>query len=246
MLRYKREGAIGWRNALVNGLNHIILGLAPNTAYEVQVRAVYGQAGNVSAYSPSGIGRTAVGMSGVLPDKPAPPIVSPGGPRELIVKWQPPASHGHPVAGYSLRYGNTTSWTEIAGLTSPTWTLTVLEYSEWYNVQVAAINAVGQGEWSATGRGVTAPAPALPPGGGTERLPPDAGFQLPKNLIAVLALLAASSIVARYTRNAVWTGLTALAVLLAAVILKAFSPLLVLLVITIGAGCLAFTFMAKK
>ena len=94
------------------------------------------------------------------------------GDRELTVAWSAPAEDGgRDVTAYDLRYirsdasdKSDTNWTVKDSI----WSSSALEYSldgltnsVGYEVQVRAVNAVGEGPWSPAGSGT----PLTTPGG---------------------------------------------------------------------------------
>ena len=70
---------------------------------------------------------------------------------KLTVTWSAPSSTGgSAITGYLLGYrlAGTSAWTEIAAPLTRTLTLSDLLPSTTYELQVAAVNAVGQGPWA--------------------------------------------------------------------------------------------------
>ena len=139
------------------GLEYQVMGLDDGTRYDVQVRAVNGA--GAGAWSAAGVGTTRPG---------APAIDSVTGvARGLTVGWSAPASDGDAtVTSYDLRYIETSAdetveahWTvETGAWTSGDLTATVtgLDVGTQYDVQARAVNASGEGPWSATRTGTTA------------------------------------------------------------------------------------------
>ena len=83
------------------------------------------------------------------------------GERSLMIDWTAPADIGaSDITSYDLRHIPSTAsdksdsnWTEVAGIWQTgnlTYTLTGLEASAWYDVQVRAVNDSGAGPWSDT------------------------------------------------------------------------------------------------
>ena len=138
-------------------LEYDLTGLDDGTRYDVQVRAVNGAGAGV--WSAAGVGTTRPG---------APAIDSVTGvARGLTVGWSAPALDGDAtVTSYDLRYIKTgedetveTNWTVETGAWISgdlTATVTGLEVGTQYDVQVRAVNASGEGPWSAFGMGTTA------------------------------------------------------------------------------------------
>ena len=94
------------------------------------------------------------------PEAPAEPTVTPvaGSTTSLSVTWTEPANKGPDIDGYDLRYKveTTSGWTDgPEGVTATTETLTGLAVGTSYEVQVRAVNAEGDGQWSVEGTGMT-------------------------------------------------------------------------------------------
>ena len=112
------------------------------------------------------------------PEAPAEPTVTPvaGSTTSLSVTWTEPANKGPDIDGYDLRYKveTTSGWTDgPEGVTATTETLTGLAVGTSYEVQVRAVNAEGDGQWSVEGTGMTGantPATGAPAITGTAEL----------------------------------------------------------------------------
>ena len=151
-LRYRVSGATDWLDASdLTGTSYTLSSLAVNTEYEVQVRAT-NSIGD-SAWSPSGMGRTATGV----PDAPTAPTVASGGQTSLSVTWTAPADNGETISSYDLRHRRTgtTSWTNVTNRSTTNYTITMLEINTSYDVQVRATNSNGASPWSSSGVGTT-------------------------------------------------------------------------------------------
>ncbi len=100
------------------------------------------------------------------PDAPAAPTVATGKAQgALDVSWTAPNDNGSAIIDYSLQYKMSSSpdWTVMtAAVTGMSTTLSGLEASTAYDVQVRARNADGMSPWSKSGMGTTA-APPTPP-----------------------------------------------------------------------------------
>ena len=100
------------------------------------------------------------------PDAPAAPTVATGKAQgALDVSWTAPNDNGSAIIDYSLQYKMSSSpdWTVMtAAVTGMSTTLSGLEASTAYDVQVRARNADGMSPWSKSGMGTT-PAPPTPP-----------------------------------------------------------------------------------
>ena len=99
------------------------------------------------------------------------------------VEWTtPPKTGGSPILSYTLRYRvqGTSEWTEVTEAASP-FVIPEFVVGTTYEVQVAAINGVGQGPWSAT-----VYVPALPNTDALSAAPRgDAGFGIGLGLALV-------------------------------------------------------------
>ncbi len=139
-----------------------ITGLSGSTAYRVQVRA-QNSAGEGS-WSASGSATTV----GSVPSAPAAPTVSAASSSiGLDVSWTAPATGGSAITGYELRYyagsadpddeadwvrqNEATGIPNLATNTATSATISGLLQSTTYQVQVRAVNANGDGPWSASG-----------------------------------------------------------------------------------------------
>ncbi|WP_375474894.1 fibronectin type III domain-containing protein [uncultured Jatrophihabitans sp.] len=145
-----------------------VTGLANGTAYEFQVAAI----------NSVGTGAYSAASSAVTP---APPT-APGAPTaahaiagnaSATVSWTAPASNGGAaITGYHVQYSanNGGTWADgpasAQSSTATTATVTGLANGTAYEFQVAAINSVGTGAYSAASSAVT-PAPPTAPGAPT-------------------------------------------------------------------------------
>ena len=104
----------------------------------------------------------------VPPDAPAITIPITAGPDWLSVTWEPPGDeYDEPVTSYDLRHISSgadeaveSNWTIVADAGTPDsrqHRLTGLTGSTPYGVQVRGVNYWGEGAWSATANGITAP-----------------------------------------------------------------------------------------
>ena len=158
-MRWRTDGTGPWTTQLVNGLTFTIPGLTNAQVYEVQVRATNGQ-GN-SNYSPSA--RTSPVQPAGEPDAPNPPMLEVAA-RQIKATWVAPADNGSLISSYVVRWAltGTNNWTEQNVGSTLTYTISSLTAAETYDVQVAAINAVGQGPWSGTAMAQVPGPPARP------------------------------------------------------------------------------------
>ena len=125
---------------------------------------------------------TAAEFGGQRPAPPPPPgapTAMAQGPTQIDLSWSAPSDHGGgPITAYDLRHIETgaadksdANWTLVedvwvTGSGPLQHSLTGLTGSTEYDVQVRAVNAVGESEWSATVTGTTDPpvAPEAPTG----------------------------------------------------------------------------------
>ena len=124
---------------------------------------------------------TAAEFGGQRPTPPPPgaPTAMAQGPTQIDLSWSGPSDNGGaPVTAYDLRYIETgaadksdANWTVVedvwaAGSGSLQYTLSGLTGGTQYDVQVRAVNAAGDGAWSATVTGTTTSAvvPGAPTG----------------------------------------------------------------------------------
>ena len=164
-VRYRLTGTTTWTTvdpATSGATSYTITGLTGGQTYEVQVRAV-SAAGNGS-WSASA---SAAAQSLSTPDAPAAPTITPFSNGNLLVTWNPPTSTGgSAITNYDLRYRRVDGgWTVIDSATSGgrNYTLSGLDRGRQYDVQVRAVNAQGDGAWSASRRATTrAAAPNAP------------------------------------------------------------------------------------
>ena len=175
-LRYIRSDALdkadddwtGRESIWTSGnLEYTLSGLSNGVGYDLQVRAVTSaEDGPWSA--------TAAGTPQTTPDAPSINPISPGN-RTLSVAWSAPSNTGGAaIASYDLRYirsdaPNKTdaNWTGREAIWTSgnlQYTLSSLTNGIEYDIQVRAVNAVGNGSWSATATGTpqtTADAPSI-------------------------------------------------------------------------------------
>ena len=148
-------------------LEHTITGLVNGRWYQVQVRGRnrYGElSSDFSIWS-----NAVPGTPATTPGAPAVGSVTPGD-GTLAVAWSAPAEDGgRDVTAYDLRYIRSdasdkadANWTEEDSI----WSSGVLQYSldgltngVGYDVQVRAVNAMGEGPWSPAGTGTPLAAP---------------------------------------------------------------------------------------
>lgn len=97
------------------------------------------------------------GVADTVPSALAAPVVT-ASTAQLSATWSsPPSDGGSPVTSYDLRHSvqSANSWTTVTGVTAPR-VITSLANGTTYEVQVRAVNAVGNGAWSPSGTGTPA------------------------------------------------------------------------------------------
>jgi hypothetical protein len=106
-----------------------------------------------------------------LVDVPGAPLALTGvpGDQQVALSWQAPVTGGGGITDYVIDYSldGGTNWTRYADAVSPSTTVVVtgLTNGTTYVFRVAAVNAVGQGSFSAVSTPLTPSAPAGPPTG---------------------------------------------------------------------------------
>ena len=158
-LRYRTGSAAWTQEDTITGLQYAITGLSPNTAYEVQVRAA-NSVGD-GQWSPSG---TATTEAVAPPGAPGVPTFSARTHNSFTAAWSAPTvTGGAAVTSYTLRYrtgGGT--WTTVTGIATRSQRVTGLTVGATYEVQVAARNTGGLGDYSGSGTVVLQDVPSTP------------------------------------------------------------------------------------
>ena len=159
-VRYRRAGGSWERWAHEGtGTTTTITGLANDTSYEVEVRAVNSE--GAGEWSEGATGTPAAAAA--APAAPLAPRVAAGDGR-LEVSWSAPADNGAAITGYEVRYrragGSWERWAHEG--TGTTTTITGLANDTSYEVEVRAVNSEGAGEWSEGATGTPAAAAAAP------------------------------------------------------------------------------------
>ncbi len=162
--QYKTTGAYGaWTSTGGAATSHTVTGLTGNTLHTFRVRGVnsYGEAGPAS---------DEVTVTPVrLPEAPVILSVEPGNQR-LRVYWTPPYdASGLTGFEYRSRTSGTSDWTgstwtafEGADGTSVSGDIASLQNSTAYELQIRAVNDIGNGAESATATGTPAAVPDIP------------------------------------------------------------------------------------
>ena len=145
-VRYRTDGSGSWTTiSSITGTSRTITGLTNGTAYEVQVRAT--NAHGSSSWSAS---QRATPLAVNVPARVATPTLT-AGDAQIGVAWSAPANGGAVISDYDVQYrvGSSGAWTSHAHSgTGRTATITGLTNGTEYEVQVRAVNSVGDGPWS--------------------------------------------------------------------------------------------------
>ncbi len=150
--QYREVGARAWENPVsiaadANPLESIITSLTNGTEYEVRVYAVNEQGnGNPATDTTTPI---------AVPDAPT-TLTLTAGDTEFEGAWTAPNDNGSAIIRYELQYREVTdpegSWLDVttaSDITAASSTITGLTNGTTYDVRVRAVNAVGNGGWSA-------------------------------------------------------------------------------------------------
>ncbi|NBX29036.1 fibronectin type III domain-containing protein, partial [bacterium] len=121
-----------------------VTGLVNGTAYRFRVAAVTSFGTGIFSAESSPV--TPAGLPGV----PTTPVAE-AGDGQVSLSWSSPADNGSPVSGHAVEYSSNggATWTRISVGSSPTTTVTGLTNGTGYLFRVAAVNEIGQGQFSA-------------------------------------------------------------------------------------------------
>ncbi len=144
----------------VTGTSYTVTGLAVGAKYYFEVTAV----------NPAGEGAPSNLASATTTGPPGAPVglVAEGGNAQVSLAWAPPTSNGgSPVTGYNVYLSTApgSKGTDLATVTTPSYTATGLTNGTKYYFRVTALNALGEGPASAQVSVTPAvmPPPAPPP-----------------------------------------------------------------------------------
>ena len=149
-IQYQVAGAQAWTP--INGItstSYAVMGLEPDTSYNVQVRAA--NANGDGPWSSTVSASTPRNVPAVPQSVTATPRAGSG--TIIDVSWAAPSSDGgSAVTHYDIRHRvtGTPTWTPINGVTGTSRAVTGLQPNTSYDVQVRAANANGDGAWSST------------------------------------------------------------------------------------------------
>ena len=173
-LRWRSDAGAGWTNMTgisSTATSYTITGLQPQTAYEVQVRALF--ATTVGAWSePITVSTTTAPARPPASDGPR--ISEPTtGSNSITVTWTAPATD-ETITGYELNWRSSTDvdWTAVTGISSAATSYTIddVQPQTTYEVRVRALFATTAGAWSESIAVSTAAPPARPPAPDRPRL----------------------------------------------------------------------------
>ena len=167
---YREQGVVPWTihtpDPAASATADVITGLSDGTDYQVSVAAKNSVETGDWAF--------AAATTHDKPGRPGAPIVQSGN-MQLDVSWVPPAANGSPITGYDIQYRYCTA-ADLSCNTNPAWsgwqplhgvgnitstTITGLTNDVRHQIQVRAVNAVGDGPWSPSRQGT----PSAPPAG---------------------------------------------------------------------------------
>ena len=156
VVEYKETTDVAWINAGHTGttVTLTLTSLTDGVLYDVRVSAV----NSVGTSPTSPVARLRVGL---VPDAPAAPTTTIGD-NQLLVEWVAPDSHGSAITGYGVRYRikTTGAWQSHTHTgTGVSTTITGLTNGSTYEVQIRAVNGIGNSPWSASGEGVPGAVP---------------------------------------------------------------------------------------
>lgn len=147
-VRYRQEGTTEWTEEEVRGSTSLTIeNLTIGTTYEVQVRAV-----NSVGAGPWTEVLLAMTAAHTPPDKPRSPRITDREFRSLSVTWLIPSDDGgSPITSYDIRYRKLIDgeWEQVNTADTEI-TLSNLEVGTQYLIQVRAVNAIGEGDWTDT------------------------------------------------------------------------------------------------
>ena len=165
---YRKVGDVGW--VIVGydwqtgkALSTTIDGLTNGDAYQVTIRAHNGQGDGPWSVTESGT------PSKSPPDAPGQPVIAAGDER-LTVSWsEPDYDGGEAITAYDVRYreSGASTWTVVddawqTGGGNLEYDISNLTNGTAYDVQVRAVNSLGDGAWSATATGTPVTPPDAP------------------------------------------------------------------------------------
>lgn len=159
-VRLSTDGGFSWTvatpNTFSSAASYTVTGLTSSSGYQFEVAAINGV----------GTGPWSAASRTVVPEfDPGAPVglIAVAGDASATLSWQPPADSGGSITGYRIEaeVGSTTIiLTENTGTTATTYEATGLVNGVSYRFQVAAINEIGSGPFSALSNAVIPAAPS--------------------------------------------------------------------------------------
>ncbi len=148
-LQHREVGTSAWEPVIATAdadtLTLLIPNLTKGAEYEVQVYAVNTDGNG----NPTEIKK--ITIPATVPSAPNAPTLT-GGNTELVVAWTVPNNGGSPITSYKVQYSSDggTNWTPAPGnpISATSYTIPSLMNGTTYDVQVRAVNTVGDGGWS--------------------------------------------------------------------------------------------------
>ena len=173
LVQYNTTGISPWSNQVTtpsSSTSYTITGLTNGTTYYFQVAAVNTYCNNGGPLS----GPFSTTASATTPTTPSAPTITrtEGGVSSISVIWDIPPNGGATIESYTLQYREvmtpTPNWTIQPNITPtttpPQYTIINLYTFTEYEIQVAALNVVGQGSFSSSVLGITDNTPDNPTG----------------------------------------------------------------------------------
>jgi large repetitive protein len=161
VVEYSVAGAGDWREGPDPGVatSVTVMGLTDGTPYEFRVAAVNERGSGAFSPATTGTPQDVPGIPGDL-------VLTPGG-GSITVSWTEPTSGGLPLDGYLVwhRPAGETAWTPgYSAGTATEWTISGLTNGRQYEVIVAALNELGEGEFTEIERATPLAVPGSPTG----------------------------------------------------------------------------------
>ena len=175
LIQYSTTGSAPWSEVYTGSANiyYTLTGLTNGTTYYFQIAAINAYCNNGTGYGPtSGLfSSTTSAIPSTIPSQVQNVITSPGpAAGNINVSWDsinPPDDGGYPITSYTLQYRTSGpppgSWSTISvGPTPTNYIITGLANGTTYDIQVAAVNNLGQGPYSNITIGETFNTPQSP------------------------------------------------------------------------------------
>jgi len=152
IIRWNATGSAPW-NEINVGLttSYNLGGLTNGTRYYFQVAAVNGWCGSGGPNSGPYTSSSSTATPGATPSQVSNvQTISGPNPGNISVTWSAPYNGGFTIGSYTLQYRvtGTGSWSTISGISSTSYIITGLANGTTYDIQIAALNYIGQGPYS--------------------------------------------------------------------------------------------------